>query len=463
MTVSAGAAKVDITPGAGIAMGGYGARTGMASGVHDPLHVRTLVLSDGTTTLVIAVCDLIGVGPDIVNPAREIIERECGIPAAHVLIGATHTHSGPMNLLSRASEGYTDSTARKIAGSVHMALAAMQPVELKLGTTQISTISQNRRHPDGPIETAARVLTADPLGNAGPTVATLVNYACHATVLEHDNLLYSADFPGAMAELVEHALGGTAIYLQGAAGDINPVWLRHDFEETARIGGIVGAAAVRTAHELRPLGGVQRVVNLSWAEDVEVNPAPGLLLRDASFAATSTTLSLPRRPLPPQAEIAARIKALELELEQVAHDERAVLRRLRPRLVQLRMEYLYAGPDGRPSKDEDVGLQVMRLSDEVALVALPGEFLHDIARDISRDAPVANVLVAGYSISRDAPVANVLVAGYSNGYIGYVPRAEDFPQGGYEVGCARFEPDVAATITEAARAQLVALYEKPPA
>jgi hypothetical protein len=89
----------------------------------------------------------------------------------------------------------------------------------------------------------------------------------------------------------------------------------------------------------------------------------------------------------------------------------------------------------------------MRLSSEVALVALPGEFLNDIARDICRDAPVANVLIAGYA----------------NGYIGYVPRAEDFPQGGYEVGCARFEPEVAATITDAARAQLAALYEKAPA
>jgi len=447
MTVTAGAAKADITPGAGIAMGGYGARTGMAAGVHDPLHVRTLVLSDGATQLVIAVCDLLGVGTDVVKLAREIIERECGIAGSHVLIGATHTHSGPMNLLGRASEGYIESTARKIAGSVHEALAARQPVELKLGTTEVTTVSQNRRHPDGPIERVAQILVADPIGNAGPTVATLVNYACHATVLENDNLLYSADFPGAMAELVEHALGGTAIYLQGAAGDINPVWLRHDFEETARIGGIVGAAAVRTAHELRPLGGVQRVVNLSWSEDVEVAPAPGVLLRELALAATTTIVSLPRRPLPPQAEIGAQIKTLELELQQVAHDERAVLRRIHPRLSRLRMEYLYAGPEGRPAKTDDIEIQVMRLSSEVALVALPGEFLNDIARDICRDAPVPHVLIAGYA----------------NGYIGYVPRAEDFPNGGYEVGCARFEPEAAATITNAARAQMAALYEQTPA
>lgn len=285
MTVSAGAAKVDITPGAGVTMGGYGARTGVAAGTHDPLHVRTLVLSDGRAQVVIAICDLVGVGADIVGPARELIEKECGIPAANVLVGATHTHSGPMNLFTRGSDGYTAATARKIAGSVREALGAMTPVVLKFGTAEVSTVSQNRRHPEGPIETTAQVLVADPADNVGPPVATVVNYACHATVLEHDNLLYSADFPGAMAALVEHALGGTAIYLQGAAGDINPVWLRHDFEETARIGGIVGAAAVRAAHELRPLGGKQRVVNLSWSEELDVAPAPGTLLTDVGLRA----------------------------------------------------------------------------------------------------------------------------------------------------------------------------------
>ena len=443
MTLSAGAAHVDITPGAGIPMGGYGARKGMAAGIHDSLQVRTLVLSDGGTTIALAICDLVGVGPDIVGPAREIIQRECGIPADHVLVGATHTHSGPGNLRSRDSDGYAATTARKIAGSVHMAQAALQPVQLKLGTAEVASISQNRRHPEGPIETVARILVADPIDNTGPPVATLVNYACHATVLEHDNLLYSADFPGAMAAMIEAAAGGTAIYLQGAAGDINPVWMRHDFEEVGRIGGIIGAAALRTAHELRPLGGRQRVVNLSWSEDLEVPPAPGVLLDDVSLAATSTLLTLDRRPLPPQDEIGAQIKLLELELEQVAHDDVVVLRRLRPRLNQLRMEYLFAGPGGRRAGTEAVEVQAMRISPRCALVALPGEFLVEIAGEIAAVAPVENLLVAGYS----------------NGYIGYVPRAEDFLHGGYEVGCARFDPASSAAVVAAATEQLRSLYE----
>jgi hypothetical protein len=96
----------------------------------------------------------------------------------------------------------------------------MQSVTLKVGQSEISTISQNRRHPEGTQETILKVLLAAAAGAAEP-VATVMNYACHATVLEHDNMLYSADFPGVAASLVEHAVGGKAIYMQGTCGDIN--------------------------------------------------------------------------------------------------------------------------------------------------------------------------------------------------------------------------------------------------
>ena len=61
-TVLAGASVIDITSPVGVEMGGYGARKGVATGIHDNLNVRTLVLDDGTTKLVMAICDFVGVG-----------------------------------------------------------------------------------------------------------------------------------------------------------------------------------------------------------------------------------------------------------------------------------------------------------------------------------------------------------------------------------------------------------------
>src|SRR5262249_38832837 len=119
-TLSVGAAAIDITPGVGIPMGGYGARGGNSTGIHDPLFVRTLVLEDGEMTVVIAVCDLVGVPLELAEQARRLIEEECGIPAGNVCISATHTHSGPL-LRREGIEDYVSVTARKICGAVQVA------------------------------------------------------------------------------------------------------------------------------------------------------------------------------------------------------------------------------------------------------------------------------------------------------------------------------------------------------
>lgn len=433
-TISAGACAVDITAPIGISMGGYGARQGVSTGIHDPLLVRCLVLSDGASTFAIAVCDLVGVGPDIVNGARELIAEETGIPASNVLVGATHTHSGPAGLrIGSIDTDYVKVTGRKVAGAVRHAFDNMQPVTLKFGTVGVTTVGQNRRDPDGPIEDTARVLLAAP-EDGGPAVATLVNYACHATVLEHDNLLYSADFPGAACRFIEREIGGTAVYLQGACGDINPVWMRHDFAEVHRIGGILGAAAVRVAHELRPVGEGQWAVNLSWSEETP-KANPGARLDRAPLAVAREIVAIPRRILPERDVIAKEIEALEADLAKIAADDVRARRVVRPRLNQLRMEYVFAGRGrAEPGQTEAAEVQAFRVSSECVVVSLPGEFFVEIGQEIEREC--------GYP--------HVLIAGYANNYLGYVPTAAEFPNGGYEVGCARFEPEAAAMISAAA-------------
>ena len=61
--------------------------------VHDELHARCLVLSDGKTTLALVVCDLLGLHRSISIEARRLIQEATGIPPENVMISATHTHS----------------------------------------------------------------------------------------------------------------------------------------------------------------------------------------------------------------------------------------------------------------------------------------------------------------------------------------------------------------------------------
>jgi len=89
--ISAGVARVEITPPAGHPMGGYAARKGPSTGVHDPLYATVLLLKADGATVAIVSCDLRSFPSElIINTARQ---RKL---ADHVLIAVTHNRSGPM-------------------------------------------------------------------------------------------------------------------------------------------------------------------------------------------------------------------------------------------------------------------------------------------------------------------------------------------------------------------------------
>jgi len=431
--VRAGAATVDITPPVGRPMGGYGRRTDVSQGVNDPLLARTLVLAQGDTEVALVVCDLLGVGTDLVGATREAVGRTAGVDPDHVMVAATHTHAGPAGIRAADDAGFVNQTAERIGRAVAEARGRLGPVTLKFGETALDTVGQNRRHPDGPIEDRVRVLLADP-GRTEEPVATLVNYACHSTVREHDNLEYSADWPGAMARSVERAIGGTAVYLQGAAGDVNPVWAAHDHTEVERLGGIVGAAAVRLVHEMRPLDTGQWCINLNWSEDIEV-PATGRLLSNISLAAASRPVTAPRRTRAPLAQIDAERAEVSAQRSHLTAGSDAY-RRLTGRLNELDTDRLFPRPAasaGAP-RPQTLEVQAIRLSPDCVIVSLPGEFFVATARDIRARAGVEGLLVAGYA----------------NGSVGYVPTADQYGKAGYEVGMTQFSPGVAEQVADAA-------------
>src|SRR5262249_10593309 len=91
-TFRAGAATSNITPALGSPIVG-GFVSFPATDVHDELHARCLVLDDGTTKLVLVVCDLLGIDRLVSDEARYFLQKDLGIAKENVLISATHTHS----------------------------------------------------------------------------------------------------------------------------------------------------------------------------------------------------------------------------------------------------------------------------------------------------------------------------------------------------------------------------------
>src|SRR5688572_8155121 len=90
----AGVAKVDITPADtdGVTVVGHHR---VVHGVRDPLRAGVLILDDGATKAAIVTLDTIGAWDEMVRLARQRIEKEAGVPAANILIAASHNHSGP--------------------------------------------------------------------------------------------------------------------------------------------------------------------------------------------------------------------------------------------------------------------------------------------------------------------------------------------------------------------------------
>jgi hypothetical protein len=92
---AAGVAVVDITPPVGYRMSGY-FNERLSTGTLNPLHAKALVLRDGRERAALVFCDMIGVTRDISAQARKQASEKTGIPAANILIAATHSHTGPL-------------------------------------------------------------------------------------------------------------------------------------------------------------------------------------------------------------------------------------------------------------------------------------------------------------------------------------------------------------------------------
>ncbi|MBO0787242.1 MAG: neutral/alkaline non-lysosomal ceramidase N-terminal domain-containing protein, partial [Actinobacteria bacterium] len=295
----AGAATTVITPAAGLELEGY-LREGPSVGVLDDLTCQAVVFDDGATRLAVAAADLIG----MTRPLRERVCAGLDLPPEQVMLTATHTHCGPANLASPGHEDLLDLLAERIIQAITAAMSALQPVRLIAGTAVAEGVAANRRDPAGPVDHEATFLAL--VSADGGMVATIVNFACHPTILDAQTRSYSADFPGAARQAIEGLCGGQCVYLQGAAGDINPVRTEPSAAETRRTGAILGAAVAREVLlSLRSLDRAQ-VINPSTESARTVTVlARGRLIQPAPLRARLTEVAVEPRNHPPLAAIRA--------------------------------------------------------------------------------------------------------------------------------------------------------------
>jgi len=434
MPFLAGAAEVVITPPVGTHLDGYGARNSGSTGVHDDLHARALVLDDGATRVALVSCDLIGIDRRLAARVRELASNATGIPAANMLIAATHTHAGPAGLRANLDASLTDTMSRLIAGAIDAASRRMQPAVLKAGQGSVDSVSQNRRDPSGPADDALRVLLFDAPNPRDGAVASIVNFACHPTVLFHTNMEMSADYPGHALNTVRKLVGDApSLFFNGACGDVNPAWIAQDHQEAERVGSIVGAEAARRLQELRPLGSRQKVWNIRWDELTD-KPVQGDLI-EPRLRVASRNVALRLRQLAPPESYDARLADLERQRAMLDPGDIETRRRVMEQITQLGGERGVASrlrPGGPHYLHPEI--QAISFGAGCAMLALPGEFFVETGRQIQAAAGLPHLFIACYA----------------NHHVFYVVPRHEFGRGGYEPGVAMLDEDAEEIVRDAA-------------
>lgn len=370
----AAVAKVDITPPADTPVVGHVRPT---QGVRDPIRAGVLLLANGDTQAAIVTLDLINASAETVTSLREVIARNTNIPREHILVAASHNHSGPG--WSRES-AWSQDTITKIGTAAVEARKEMRPVTIGYSEDQID-FNINRRkvingravvrlNPEGPCDHRVKVLRFDD-GQSLEPMAVLMHAVCHPCVFTWGDKLtppfpsgypkMSADFPGEAQTFVETVYGPRtrALFLQGCAGDIRP--------------------------------------NL-----------PGLPYRcgdEADIKWTGRSLGC------------AVVRAAD---RSVVREERASRKTIYPLKIATSTIKL-------PGKKEILSceMQALRVGDYL-LLTIPGEPMVEYGFNIEK--AIAD---------RAVPI----VVGYANGHLGYICTAESHEYGGYEPGSSPLLPE----------------------
>ena len=421
-----GASRVDITPKDGTPLGGFYKFRG-SEGVLDPLFAKTIVFEKDGTHAAIVVLDLSGTVRPLVAETRKAIQEQCGIEGDHVLISGTHTHSGPqqprgslMDDITKVNSppgvAYISALPGLIAQSVKVAKAKLAPAKAAVAMGKAEGISFNRRvlregvkeaiwqpqkinpaidKPAGPIDPEVGVVVFE---SEGKPTASLLNFAMHPTSVGGGTKI-SADYPGVFTKLVSerHGPGMISVFTNGCCGNINHGdYITGKRRSTLELGTALADATDAAWLSMKPITTFSPRVRSEQVTLQRRSFTPEQVAKAKDMAANMFTKNYGTVPM---AETVCILETV---------DKQDV-----PLLAEV---------------------QVIALSDDLAIVALPGEIFVEL----------------GLALKKASPFKHTIIAELANGSVGYVPNREAYPQGNYEIVSARGEAGSGEKLIEVA-------------
>ncbi len=414
-----GVSQSDITPHSDCFMKNWGASShNTASGIHQPLKLTciTFQTSKEQKPLILIAADL-GWWKSMDNEwsLRGRLLKALDTEESNLMFCLSHTHAGPSICTGDVNkdevykiEEYLSFIVEKAVDAVKHAKSVAMPACLswaygKCGLAKNRDLKQSERYVVGfnPNGEADDTLLVGRITNLQEkTIATIVNYACHPTILAWQNRLISPDYIGTMRYIVEEKTLAPCLFLQGASGELAPAeQYVTDIEVVESAGREVGYAVLSA---LESLGSSQ--TRLAYSKTVE-SGAPLAVWERMPYISSDVLsvkmlkVKLPLKSLPPLEEIEFKWE----ECKDLPVKER-LMRQLRVRKAVGNGDYA------------SVPLWVWQLGDSF-LIGHPNEAYSYFQKEIRQQ-------LAPYKVA----VINIV-----NGHIGYLPQQELYNENIYSV------------------------------
>jgi neutral ceramidase len=436
-----GAAKVDITPESDPAIPPTGKYE------HEHLYVRAIVLDTGSARAALIGADQANLPELVWTSASRQIAQELDCPVANIIISATHTHSGwgPGQTYRGGPPPVPNPNAppppvvAKIVDAVHQAKAQLRPARMGFGTgLSYLNVSRDSIEPETHLWTQAANLDAYSDKTVavlkfetpeGVPIAAYIDYAMHP-VNGYLSGFVSADFAGATSRWVEQAYGDKmiAVFVQGASGDQNPLYLRAATNVLASRGGVPVTGNVLTREKIEEPVRDQKVTvqppDPKLRDTLEqVMQAEGILLGEEVIRVMTNTTRTQASP-------------------EIVADQEIVTCPGRHRLDNTREGTPGSYTDGEPVH---IRLGTLRIGN-VALASVNAEIYSTIARRLKERSPMANTVVV------------TLANGAANS--GYIPNDTAFGAYTFQVLGSRLKPGCAESAIDNGLLDLIQADEK---
>ena len=280
-----GIAREIITPKVGGLLSGYGSDK-PSTVVNDELTVTALAIECGQSRVVLMSATVCLISNDLNEKLRALCGEAAGVPAANVILAATHTHSGPVMTAEYNEQIFIPQCVAAAKASVK----DMKPATVGVATTE-SRVGINRRKltPEdrvllsnntwAPFDSEMTVISfKDP---DQKTIANIVHYAAHCTAAGI-NTEITRDWMGVMIDRLDKESGGITMFLQGMQGDVGPRLPngedKGDIHYAMELGAVAALDAVRAYKDIRAYGNEEMMVTTG---EVKLPHAPLMPLDEA--------------------------------------------------------------------------------------------------------------------------------------------------------------------------------------